>query len=122
MQTRHRQRGVTAIGMLILVCVFGVIGMAVLKITPLYLQHLRLATIMDDVHDELGGTGTTPAGIRSTLSRHFTVEGLRIPPDEIKITQSRDGYQLRLEHESRAPFFGDIWFLLVFDKQIEIPR
>ena len=70
MQTRHRQRGVTAIGMLILVCVFGVIGMAVLKITPLYLQHLRLATIMDDVHDELGGTGTTKGcAYRPTRSR-----------------------------------------------------
>lgn len=119
---RRQQRGVTAIGLLILVCIFGVIGMAVLKITPLYLQHLRLSTIMSDVHDELGGTGTTPAGIRNTLTRHFTVEGIRIPPNEIKITQSRNGYQLSIDHESRTPFFADIWFLLVFDKQVEIPR
>jgi Domain of unknown function (DUF4845) len=122
MRSKERQRGITAIGLLIMVCVFGVIGMAVLKITPLYLQHMRLATIMDDVHDELGGTGTTPAGIRAALSRHFTVEGLRLPPEEIKIAQSRNGYQLHIEHESRAPFFADIWFLLVFDKQVEIQR
>ena len=122
MRPRKKQRGITAIGFLILLCVFGVIGMAALRITPLYLQHMRLSTIIGDVREELGGTGTTPAGIRNTLTRHFTVEGIRIPPDEIKITQARDGYQLRIEHESRTPFFADIWFLLVFDKQVEIPR
>jgi Domain of unknown function (DUF4845) len=122
MESRQRQRGITAIGLLIMVCVFGVIGIAVMRITPLYLQHMRLQTIMDDVHDELGGTGTTPAGIRAALSRHFTVESLNIPSEEIKITQSRNGYQLRIAHESRAPFVADIWFLLVFDKQVEIQR
>jgi Domain of unknown function (DUF4845) len=122
MSIRRRQRGITAIGMLILLCLLGVVGIAVMRITPLYLQHMRLATVMKETGAELAGVGATPAAIRNTLGKHFIVEGMRIPADDIKIAQSRNGYSLRIQHESRVPFIADIWFLLVFDQQVEITR
>jgi hypothetical protein len=119
---RARQGGVTALGFLILVSVFGVIGLATMKLTPLYLQNMRLATLLNDLKEELDGTGPTPASIRISLSKRFDIEGLRVPADDVKINQIRNGYQVRIQHENRAPFIADIWFLVAFDRQVEIQR
>ena len=39
---KSRQAGITLIGFLILAAVFGALGLAVLKIMPLYLEKMRI--------------------------------------------------------------------------------
>jgi hypothetical protein len=122
MTPRHGQRGITALGMLILAGLVGVLGLGALKVTPLYLQNLRLGAVMDDLAIELNGKGATPAAIRSELNKRLYIEGVRIPGEAVKIVQGRNGYQVQVQHEGRAPFMADIWLLVVFDKQISIAR
>jgi hypothetical protein len=122
MSPRHGQRGITALGMLILAGLVGVLGLGALKVTPLYLQNLRLGAVMDDLPTELNGKGATPAAIRSELNKRLYIEGVRIPGEAVKIVQGRNGYQVQVQHEGRAPFVADIWLLVVFDKQISITR
>lgn len=118
----HRQAGITAIGFLILAGLFGIVGYAALKLVPMYLQNMRLTTVLDDVRDELDGTGATPGQIRNAVGRRFDVEGISLPRENVKIEQASNGYQLRIEYDNRAPFLADIWFLVTFDKQVEIRR
>lgn len=122
MNLRCHQQGITAIGMLILAAVFGTIGLGALKVTPLYLQNMRLGTVMDDVQAELSGTGATPATIRTALFKRLYIENVRLPQEAVKIVQSGSGYEVRIQHEARASFVSDIWLLVVFDKQISISR
>lgn len=119
---RRRQAGVTVIGFLILAGLFGVVGYAGLKLVPIYLQNMRLSTVLDDVRDELDGSGATPGQIRTAVGRRFDVEGINLPRDNVKIDQASNGYQLRIQYENRTPFISDIWFLVTFDKQVEIRR
>lgn len=120
--TRHSQAGITAIGFLFLAAVFGVIGLAAIKLVPLYMQNMRLTTVLNDMERELQGEGRTPTSLRNELSQRLAVEGVRVPRESVNISQVRNGYQVRIEHENRTPFIADIWFLVVFDKQVEISR
>lgn len=118
----RRQTGVTAIGFLVLACVFGVLGLAGLKIVPLYMQKMRISTVLDDLGRD-SETGTpTPQSIRNELDRRFSIEGINVPRDNVKITQVRDGYQVQIQHEERTPFVADLWFVVVFDERVEIRR
>lgn len=119
---RHGQAGITAIGFLFLAAVFGVIGLAAIKLVPLYIQNMRLTTVLEDMERELQGEGRTPTSLRNELSQRLAVEGVRVPRDSVNISQARNGYQVRIEHEHRTPFIADLWFLVVFDKQVEISR
>lgn len=119
---RRRQAGITAIGFLLLASLFGVVGLAALKLVPMYMQTMRLSTVLDDVQQELSGKGPTPGSIRSAIGRRFSIEDINLPPDAIKINQSRNGYSVQIQHESRAPYVANIWLLVVFDKQVEIAR
>ena len=120
--TRHSQAGVTALGLLILALLVGVVGLAVLKVTPMYIKNMRLTTILNDVERELSGQAATPQSIRNDLARRFSVEDIRLGSDEMKITQSKNGYSLRVQYEGRASYMADIYLVVAYDKQVEITR
>jgi hypothetical protein len=120
--TRHKQAGVTALGFLILATLFGVVGLAVLKITPMYIKNMRMSTILDDVERELSGQGPTPTTIRQELAKRFSIEDINMDIEAMKIVQSKNGYSLRVQYEERAPYVADIYLVVAFDKQVEIRR
>jgi hypothetical protein len=120
--TRRAQAGITALGFLILATLVGIVGLAVLKITPMYIKNMRMNTILSDVERDLSGQGPTPQSIRNELSKRFTVEDIYMDLDAFKITQSKDGYSLRVTYEERAPYVADLYLVVAYDKQVEIRR
>jgi hypothetical protein len=120
--TRHKQAGITALGFLILATLVGVVGLGVLKLTPMYIKNMRMTTIMNDIQRELSGQSPTPASIRNALAKRFSVEDINMDINALKIAQSKDGYSLRVTYEERAPYVADIYLLVAFDKQVEIRR
>lgn len=118
----HRQAGITALGFLILAAVAGTIGLAVLKIVPLYLERMRVSRVLENVETELAGGGNTVQSIRNTLQSRFYVENLQVDPKEIDISAQGQGYVVTINRESRAPFFADLWFVVVINEQIELNR
>ncbi|HEX5418581.1 MAG TPA: DUF4845 domain-containing protein [Gammaproteobacteria bacterium] len=118
----ERQAGITAIGFLLLAALFGVVGFAALRLVPMYMQNLKLSTVLDEVHSELDGQGATSGSIRVALGKHFDIEGIELPSDDVKINPVRDGYQVRIQYENRAHYLADIWLVVIFDKQIQIRR
>ena len=119
---RARQAGITVIGFLILACLVGVVGLAAIKVTPMYINNMRLSKTLTDVQGELNGQGANPQTIRNALDKHFIVEDIDLPKDSIKITQSSAGYTLRIVYENRAPYAADLYLVVAFDKQVEIRR
>jgi hypothetical protein len=120
--TRHAQAGMTALGFLILAALVGVVGLAALKVTPMYIKKMRMDTILTDIEKEMSGESPTPAGIRNALQRRFSVEDIRLNEDELKITQSKNGFTLRVMYEARASYVADIYLVVAYDKQVEIVR
>ena len=120
--TRHRQAGITAIGFLILAVLLGAVGLAVLKVTPMYIKRMRMNTILTDIAREQSGQGATPQAIRNALARRFSVEDVNMDVNQFKITQNKNGFELHVQYEERAPYVADIYLLIAYDKQVEITR
>ena len=121
-RTRRSQAGITALGFLILGLLVGVVGFAVMKVTPMYIKNMRMSTILDDVQKELKGGSPTPASIRNELYRRFSIEDMRIDADSLKITQSKSGYTLRVTYDERVAYVANMYLLVAYDKQVEITR
>jgi predicted lipid carrier protein YhbT len=120
--TRRRQSGVTAIGFVVLALLFGVIGLAALKVVPLYMQKMTVGRVLADIERDARSGGQTAQGIRNELDRRLSVESADIPKENVKITPVKDGFQLRVQQEARVQFIADLWFLVVIDEQVEIRR
>jgi hypothetical protein len=120
--SRHAQAGITALGFLILATLVGVVGLAALKVTPMYIKNMRMNAILDDVQREMSGDNPTPQGIRNELARRFSVEDINMDIDGMKITQSKNGFTLVVQYEERASYVADIYLLVAYNKQVEITR
>ncbi len=118
----RRQAGITMLGVLLLATVFGTVGLAALKITPLYVQGMRVKTVLADLKEELDGTGTTAGSLRLNLDSRLYVEGIQLDPGAANITPGTNGYSVRVQYDNRSRFLADIWFLIAIDEQIEIRR
>jgi hypothetical protein len=120
---RRREAGITVIGFLLLAVVFGVIGFAIIKIVPLYMQRMRVQTVLEDLQQELAGSGTlTGTSIRLALEARMNIEYLKIPREEIEIAREGEGWRVHVTHEARASFIADLSFVVDIDEQIEIAR
>jgi len=119
---RHSQAGITALGFLILAVLVGVVGLAAMKVAPMYVKNMRMTRILNDVKDELSGQAATAQSIRNEIFRRFSVEDVHLGNDEIKIAQSKNGFSLRVQYENRAPYLADIYLVIAYDQQVEITR
>jgi hypothetical protein len=98
------------------------VGLAGLKIAPLYMQKMRLATVLEDVQKELADGGRNQQAIRNALEARFYIEGLQVPRDNVAIRQIATGYQVHVQQENRTQFLADLWFVVVVNEQVEIRR
>jgi hypothetical protein len=120
--SRHAQAGITALGFLILATLVGVVGLAVLKVTPMYIKNMRMNSILDDVQRDMSGNSPTPQGIRYDLARRFSVEDVNLDIDSLKITQTANGYTLLVQYEERASYVANLYLVVAYSKQVEITR
>ena len=120
--TRQSQAGMTALGFLFLAVLVGAVGFAGLKLTPMYIKNMRMNTILDDVKRDMSGNGPTPQSIRYELAKRFSVEDVNVDVDALKITQSKNGFTLRVQYDERASYVANVFLVVAYDKQVEITR
>ncbi len=119
---RARQRGITFLGILILAVLVGAIGLAGIKLVPMYIMDMKLSKALDGIPEELNGKEITSQSITYALYKKFSVEDIELPKDSIKVSPSSHGFSVRVQYENRAPYMGDVWLMIVFDKQVEIRK
>jgi uncharacterized protein DUF4845 len=120
---RRDQAGITVIGFLFLATLFGVVALAAIKLTPMYIMNMKLSTALNDIQRELSGQATNPAAIRTELQKRFSIEDINLENDKIKVTPNKTGgFTVQIEYENRAPYAGNIYLVLAFDKQVEIRK
>jgi hypothetical protein len=118
----RRQVGITALGFLILATIFGMVGFGGIKLAPLYMQKMRIGTVLQDLKEDLDGTGAASGALRRDLVQRLYIEGIRVEPDDVVITPTNVGYTVSIQYDNRTSFIADISFLVAVDEQIEIRR
>ena len=121
--TRRRQAGMTTLGMIILVSFLGLFAFAGIRLTPVYLNYMKVVSIVDSVRDEFEGVGASTADIRRSIGRRFDIESVsEITAKEVKLTKVEDGYEVSATYSHKTPFIANVSFLVDFDKRALIRR
>jgi hypothetical protein len=116
-----RQRGVTAIGWLILLIPFAIIIYAGIRLTPVYLNYMKVARSLSALTSEYGTGGATPDSIRESLQKRFDVESVDYPTvKDISISRDGAGWQVEAAYYDQAPLFAHITLQVAFDKTVTI--
>jgi Tfp pilus assembly protein PilE len=117
---RHRQRGMTFIGLLIIMAMAGVLVYAGIRLTPVYLNYMKIARTMDSVATEMQGN-PDEAGIRRSLERHWEIEDIgRVDSTDVQIQKGEDGLTLHVAYDDQVPFIANVSLIAHFDKTVTI--
>jgi len=121
-QSLKRQSGITVIGFLLLAVVFGIVGLATLKLVPLYLEQYKIQKVLAALETETAGGGNTATSLRSALNARFDVDYLEIPAEEVDIKRDGEHFIVHINRQARTAFFGNLSFVLYINEQAEIAR
>lgn len=126
-QPRHgiarRQAGVTTLGFVILALFIGLFAFGAIRLTPVYLNYMKVVGVVDGVRKEFDGQKPTRAVIRSSISRRFDVESVGvISYRDIKVTQVDGGFEVSAIYDHTSPFIANISFTVHFDKTVLVRR
>ena len=119
---QHRQRGMTMLGILAVVVVVGAWVYAGIRLTPKYLEYMRVAATLEKVRDEFDANpGTTEFMLRKAVERHFDIEMVEVvTSNDIEIKRDGGMFTMRAAYDDTVPLAGNVSFLVEFDKSVEV--
>jgi Domain of unknown function (DUF4845) len=118
---RKYQRGVTAIGWLILFIPIAIVFYAGIRISPLYLNYMKVTHSLEAVATEVSNDGQTADGLRNAVDKHFQIESVDYPDKkDLKITRVNNVWQIEANYDDQSPLFSNIAILITFDKIVKL--
>ena len=120
---KKRQAGITTLGLVILAAFVGLFAFAGIRLTPVYLNYMKIVGVVDGVRDEFDGTGASRSQIRSSISRRFDIESVGIiTAKDVKVLKVDGGHEVAATYSHKAPFIANISFVVDFDKRALVRR
>ena len=120
---RHRQRGVTALGWVIILAVIGIFAIATLRLLPIYLEYYRISSVLTSLAAEKSAGVEGKNEIRQYIEKRFNIDAVtRVKVSDIAVTAQSEHYEVRAKYDARTPFIGNVDFIISFDKSVEVPR
>lgn len=119
----RRQAGMTTLGFLILACFVGLFAFAAIRLTPIYLNYMKVAGVVDGVFEEFDGQNASRSAIRTSIVRRFSVESVaELTERDIKVTPESNGFLVEAKYDHTAPFIANISFTVHFNKSRIVRR
>jgi Domain of unknown function (DUF4845) len=120
----HRQRGVTFLGWLFLLIPLAFVVYTGIRMTPIYLNYMRVARSLEQTASSIGvpeGTPPDRQSIFNALSRHFEVESIDFPNvKDVTIQRNGTSWVIEAKYQDVAPLFANVSLLIDFDKVAHI--
>jgi hypothetical protein len=117
-----RQRGLTLISWLIVIAIAVFLGMIGIKSLPVYMNHYKIVSIMNNVANQPGVADQSVAEIRKSFERRFDIDMVKhLDARDIKVIGSPGGpRKIVAEYEVRIPMFYNVHAVYVFKEEIPL--
>ena len=108
------------LGIIVVVAVVGAWLYAGIRLTPKYLEYMRVASTLEKVRDEFDSNpGSTEFMLRKAVERHFDIDMVEvITSDDIEINKDGSTFTMRAAYDDTVPLAGNVSFLVEFDKTV----
>ena len=117
-----QQRGMTTIGLLLVLAVLGLIAFGVIQLVPVYLENMKVVQLLNQTKEQLDGQSPSVKDIRDALYKRADIEGLQDidTKRDILVKPKSGGYIVEIEYERRKPYVANISLLAEFSHSVEI--
>jgi len=116
-----RQRGMTVIGMLLLIIVLAFMALIAMKVIPMYVQYYTVKSTIESIRKEPQVTQMSVTDIHNAIQRRFDVGYVEnVRARDLRIRQDRGGRVLDLVYEDERELFYGLHVVLRVDETIPL--
>ena len=103
-----RQRGMTVIGMLLVIIVIAFVALIAMKVVPMYVQYYSIKSTIESIRKEPQVAQMTPQDIQNAIQKRFDIGYVdNITARDLKIRNDPKGRVLDLVYQDeRTLFYG----------------
>lgn len=106
--------------LLIVIAVFGLFVIAIVRLTPGYIEYLNVAKALDALKSH--ADASTPGAITRALEKNFDISNVHtLAADAVEVTREDNVYVVHASYDYVVPFIANLSFQAHFDKSVEIP-
>lgn len=119
----QQQKGMTTLGLLIMVAFVGLFVYAGIRLIPVYLEHMKIQSVMQGVKSEFDGQNPSRKDIGVYIQKRFDVESVNIIGNrDIKIKRDGEDYVVSLQYDNTTPFIANVQFMVSFEKEVRVRK
>ena len=124
LKTPKSQRGMTAIGIMMILALVGFVLVIAIKLFPVYLESFKVNSTLQGLTSDSRVEGATDRQVKDLILKKLQVDDVdAVLPEHIKIETSGKKRTVSIAYESRVHMMGNIDAVAVFgDNAVEIGR
>ncbi len=118
---RQNQKGMTFVGMLLILGLVGVIGYAGIRLAPVYLNYMKVVRSMEATASEFKSDNPDMAGMRRSLDKHWQIEDISsVESKEVEIAKDEGAISLHVAYDDAVPYIANVSLSVHFDKTVKV--
>ena len=121
MNTFTKQRGMTAIGWVLVLMLVAIFTLFILKLFPVYLDGYKVSSILATLEEDHATGAMTPSEVTTTIVKRLNINIIKdVTKDDIYIERTGNTMTIEIEYEARRNLIGNLDVIVVFKKGIEV--
>lgn len=122
MKKWHHQRGMTAIGWLLVMGLIAFFALIILRLVPIYLEYSKVVSVFESLAKEQGVGARSRNEIIVLVTKRFGVNDVdKVSPKLVKVSKEKGMTVISIEYERREHLMSNIDVVASFSKQVEVP-
>ena len=123
MQIIKHQKGMTAIGWMLVIILLVSAALLAMKIFPIYIEGYNVRSVVKGLSED-PDIGTLQAGqIKSRILKRLSVNMVHaVSKDDVYVTPSSAGYLVELDYEVRENVVGNLDIVVAFNYSTDVQK
>ena len=123
MGLRSRQQGIGWFGLLFVFAVLGFFTVVGMKVLPLYLNQMKIASSVSKVAGDASQADSEVGELRKSLQRYWDIESIdTLTPKDIKVKRTEQGRFLSYDYEAREHLFYNVYVVIHFQADVPLRK
>ncbi len=120
---RKRQRGLSTVGWIAVVGLFGLIVISFFKVFPMYYENFKLQSAMENLQADVEVDSKSKRAIWESLQKRMFVDEIRsVKRENVEITRKDGKTTVTVTYEVRDDWIGNLFIGGRFRESIVIDR
>jgi hypothetical protein len=122
-KARNRQKGMSTVGMITIVGVFGFLVVGFFTVFPMYYDNIKLQSALESIQNDTTVDAKSKQAIWNSLKKRLYINEVKsITKDNVKMLRKNGKTTITVSYETRDTFVGNLFIGATFVETAVIDR